>query len=119
MYSTPKTNNSWVERVSKATETERNDLVWHRPIIAWFSEKKLAFHRLYKLPGRLGNDLWFVQGRGDSVGFEQDLHGSASATTLKVCLRTLTVENGWALCEFASEVEFLEATLAYLKQKPD
>jgi len=109
----PKAGSVWVNKVKLASGKDRLDLVWKRPIVAWFSTKKIAIRRLIKLSGRLGNDLWMIQGRDDEAG--QDLDVTVAPTTLDKALRDLTQENGWVLCEFGNEIEFYAAALAYLR----
>ncbi len=105
----------WVEIIRSTQDIDRNELIWKRPIIAWFSEKKKAIRRLIKLPGRLGDDFWMVQGRDDEQG--QDLDVTVAPTTLDRALGYLTAKNGWVLYEFKTEIEFYDAALDYLRNK--
>lgn len=105
----------WVKAIRPTPITDRHDLVWKRPIIAWFSIEKKAVRRLIKLSGRCGNDEWMVQGRDDEQG--QDLDVTPASTTLDHALRYLTFENGWVLCEFKNEIEFYTGALLYLQEK--
>ena len=110
----PKTNSKWVEAILSAPQENRHDLVWKRPIIVWFSEKKKAIRRLIKLSGRCGNDEWMVQGRDDEQG--QDRDATVAPTKLDHALRYLTPENGWILREFENEIEFYVEALRYLQE---
>ena len=109
----PKTNNQWVEKISKTLSKDRLDLIIDRPIIAWFSEEKISIQRLIKLSGCLGNDSWMIQGRGNQENKDFDM--TIAPTTLDKCLRWPSRDCGWVLCEFPDERSFYEAALEYLK----
>ena len=111
---TLQSGSKWAEAIRSTPIADRHDLVWKRPIIAWFSEKKKAVRRLIKLSGRCGNDAWMVQGRDDEQG--QDLDVTPAATTLDHALCYLTPENGWVVCEFKNEIEFYNEALRYLQE---
>src|SRR3989344_6432528 len=100
----PQNGSKWVEAIRSTPKANRLDLIWKRPIIAWFAKNKKAIQRLIKLSGACGSDAWMVQGRDDELG--QDLDVTIGATTLDAALRYLTLENGWGLCEFENEIEF-------------
>ena len=112
---TLQSGSKWVEKIRSTPIADRLDLVWKRPIIVWFSEKKKAVYRLIKLSGPCGNDAWMVQGRDDNQG--QDLDVTPGPTTLDHALRYLTPENGWVLYEFENEIDFYIEALCYLQEK--
>lgn len=107
----PETNNAWANKVRLATGDERLMLIAERPIVAWFSEKKFAVHRLIKISARLGEDLWIIQGRGNKEN--KDFLMTPKPYPLDTCLNWPDRELGWILCEFPDELSFYKAVLQY------
>lgn len=105
---------TWAEVIRQTQIKDRMELIWKRPIIVWFSERKKAICRLIKLPGACGDDNWMVQGRDDEQG--QDLDVTVAPTTLDRALRYLTPKNGWVIYEFKNEVDFYIEALRYLQK---
>lgn len=108
-----KAGSLWVEAIRNTPVADRHELIWKRPIIAWFSVEKKAICRLIKLSGRCGHDSWMIQSRDDEQG--KDLDVTPGATTLDCALRYLTPLNGWVICEFKSEIDFYRESLNYLQ----
>lgn len=114
----PETNNTWVAELQRryptgyCNDAEYFDLLARRPIIAWFSNKKKAIHRLYKTSGRNGDDTWIISGTDEETNERLFV---ISPRPLLICLRYPTVENGWVLCEFENQLALYEAVINYLK----
>ncbi len=108
--STPTTATPWTKAIRQTRDHDnRLSLIQEMPIVAWFSKIRGRIHRLIKVRARLGDNAWIIV---DAQGF----FGTLSPTTLDACLRTLTAENGWVLCEFTSEADFYRTALAYLEE---
>lgn len=109
----PITENSWVEKISRTQDKARLDLIMDRPVVAWFSQAKLAVRRLQKITARLGDDLFIILGADKD---KTNILSTLTPRTLDTCLRYLDRKDGWVLCEFPDELSYAKAVVEYLSQ---